>query len=136
MGRPPPNSLHRLLSSLVHRNDGHAMFEQGLRLSFEAAAGLSLVGTARSLLSAAGLTDAGDLKQRYELPTGYWLFLPLQPGLTDNTEPVLPPLHAALILGLCGVSLYAPERPVVWSEARLARQLILVRPTTFYDDHS
>jgi len=36
-------------------------------------------------------------------------------------------LTAALILGMCAPGYFSPERPVVWSEARLARKVMLLQ---------
>lgn len=88
--------------------------------------------TARRLLKEAGYSDPNDLKMDLALPQGTWFTLALPPeSATRDTKP-LEPLHTALIMGLCGVSLYSPVRPVVWSEKRLSRKLILVQPSAFY----
>ena len=137
MGPPPFNSLHQVRASLFRRDDPFTFFRTGLRVSFTAAPEMSLVSTARNLLSEAGLSDPNELKSRLGLPRGTWFFYPTCPeseGRGGVVLPPLPPLQAALILGLCGVSLYAPERPVVWSEGRLSRSLTLIQPETFYDD--
>ena len=46
------------------------------------------------------------------------------------------PLLTALVLGRCSGSLFSPNRPIIWSERRLARSIRLVRcqPDTFLDD--
>lgn len=91
--------------------------------------------TARRLLEEAGYSDPNDLKLHLALPQGTWFTIALPPeSATGKTEPLEPlePLHVALIMGLCGVSLYSPLRPVVWSETRLSRKLILIQPSAFY----
>ncbi len=43
-------------------------------------------------------------------------------------------LRSALILGLCGPSYYDPDRPVIWTAARLTRAVGLFLPRGFYED--
>ena len=52
-------------------------------------------------------------------------------GESNNTGDIL---ETALILGRCGPSFYANDRPVLWTEGRLLRAVHLYRPVSFYED--
>lgn len=136
MGPPPKNRIHTIASSLVKGKEKGSFFETGLVVSFDASSEMSRVSAARELLEQEGVSGPDELKIRYPLPEGLWIFLSCGSDWIGPAAQKLSPLHAALILGLCGVSLYSSDRPVVWSEARLARQLILIRPSTFYEDQA
>ena len=136
MGPPHFNSVHEVRSSLVFCRHKDARFQLGPRLCFAPDPQASRLATAYRLLEEAGLSNPNDLKARFSLPQGTWTLITL-PSASANPgtapEPTaLKPLHAALLLGLCGVSLYSPNRPVIWSEARLSREVFLIQPSSFY----
>lgn len=128
---------------------------RGLVLAFDLAGAPSRVERARALLAAEGLADVAAARIRFPLPDGRWLCRPFTDGnVYDNTPDeevgivggmvftddeglrptALSPLHAALLLGLCGPASFSADRPLIWSEARLARRLVLYRPDNFYED--
>ena len=155
MGPPPLNCSHSLRSSLLRADDGEPLFLAGLALGFELAGQTSRVARARALLSEAGLADVEAARRQVALPTGRWLSRPCAVGTVPETASKKPgkagrgsargaeveaggsspigPLEVALILGLCGPAFYAPDRPLIWSEARLSRRLVLYRCSEFYD---
>lgn len=155
MGPPPNNCVHRLRSSLLQTEGDARLFTQGLVLAFGLEDAPSRVERARALLRQEGFPDAAAARAHFRLPVGRWLCRPFTDGqVYDNTtdEEVgilggmvfthdegfrpteLSALHAAVILGLCGPAFYAADRPMVWSEARLGRRLVLYRATDFYDE--
>jgi len=155
MGPPPINCIHRVHSSLLKPSAGHVFFTPGLVLAFELDDTTSRVARARSLMLHEGLRDLVVARDHFRLPAGRWLCRPFLDGqVHDNTPEVetgilggfgftrddgfrpttLSPLHVALILGLCGPSFYSADRPLIWSEVRLSRRLILYSATNFYDE--
>jgi hypothetical protein len=154
MGPPPNNCVHRLRSSLLKPAEAEQFFTPGLVLTFELKEARSRVERARSLLSGEGLS-AATARSRFPLPAGRWLCRPYLDGqVHDDTPeeeigilggfaftkddgfrpPEMHPLHSALLLGFCGPSFYSADRPLIWSEARLSRRLVLYRATNFYDE--
>lgn len=155
MGPAPNNCVHRLRSSLLKPKPGRPFFTQGLVLAFDRADSPSRVDRARALLAAEGLPNVAAARTRFCVPAGRWLCRPYSDGQVYDDTPeekmgiaggmvftdddgirpsALPPLHIALILGLCGPSCYSADRPFIWSEARLARRLALYRASHFYDE--
>ncbi len=155
MGPPSYNCVHRLRSSLLKPSEGEQFFRQGLVLAFGLEEAPSRVERARSLLAREGLPDVAAARERFHLPAGRWLCRPYTDGqVYDNTTDeelgimggmvftndegfrptALTPLLCALILGLCGPSYYAADRPLIWSEARLGRRLVLYQAANFYDE--
>lgn len=155
MGPPPNNCVHRLRSTLLPPAGGSHFFERGLALSFELDGALSRVERARALLKRAGFSDALAARDHFPLPAGRWLcrsvaenqagndkaggLVGLSGGMMSSSDGRCRPatitaLHAAVLLGLCGPAFYAADRPLIWSEARLARRLVLFRPAGFNDD--
>ena len=155
MGPPPLNCSHVLRSSLLRADDGEPLFIAGLALGFELAGQTSRVARARALLREAGLADVEAARRQVALPAGRWLSRPCSDGTVPETAAKktekagrgsdrgpeveagglspIGPLEVALILGLCGPAFYAPDRPLIWSEARLSRRLVLYRCSEFYD---
>lgn len=133
-----PNMKHRLRGSLFEENLGKPLFKRGLRVSFPQASGISRVSLARVLLREIGISDPNELKQHFELPQATWLVVEDRPcsETPKQTDEPGSPLHAALILGLSGVAIYSPDRPVIWSETRLARKLVLFQTSAFYTSQS
>lgn len=147
---PPPASGANLFRPFDNRpvfehieayttDDGAApLFEIGWTLEPEGAPAQALA-RARRLLAKAGHPSFEHLLDalRDELPAGRWLCRPLpEPGTLPkrlaarHARGVRPPspVHAVLALALCGPGIYAPDRPLVASNSRLARRLQLVRP--------
>jgi hypothetical protein len=138
MGPPPNNCLHRLRGSLLEGETGTWLFARGVTVSFDSIDGASRVERARSLLAGAGLGETESLRSAYPLPAGRWLCrsltAPTEAAEGENRPEEIPPLLAALILGLCGPSYYASDRPIIWSEARLSRRLALYSPVEYYEE--
>jgi hypothetical protein len=132
--RNRPNMKHRLLGSLFGENFGEPFFSRGLRVSLPPSLETSRVSHARELLRETGFSDPNELKQHFQLPQATWLVIEDRPcgESMEHAKELLSPLHAALILGLSGVAIYSPDRPVIWSETRLARKLFLFQPSAFY----
>ena len=92
---------------------------------------------ALQLLHEAGFDSPEDAweSHRAELPSESCFVIDAverpDPGTPSGT-----PLLTALVLGRCSGSLFSPNRPIIWSERRLARSVRLVRcqPDTFLDD--
>lgn len=155
MGPPPNNCVHRLQRSLLAPREDVSFFSAGCVLAFDLAGASSRVERARALLVGEGFGDLAAARQRFPVPEGRWLCRPYLDGeVHDNTPEEeqgmvggivftrddghrpspMHPLQAALILGLCGPAYYAPDRPSVWSEARLGRRLVLYCPDGYYEE--
>jgi len=82
------------------------------------------------LLAEAGFrsTEEAWAKLRDQLPDRPALVIDVPgDGASDTAgKPDRCPLIAALVLGRCCGSHFSPERPIIWSERRLARRLRLV----------
>ncbi len=112
------------------------------QLPSAANAGGSLRAFAQGLLEAAGFAtpEAAWDAHRDALPTRCSLVVedpsPPAPPTADESTALL---RAALVLGRCCGHLFGPDRPLIWSERRLARRVRLVdlEATTFTrDDHA
>jgi hypothetical protein len=87
---------------------------------------------ARSLLADAGLHQAEELREYFLLPETPLLCREIKLG--NWSELAQAPLLHAAILGLCNYGVYSPNRPFIWTEARLARQVELFNVKSFYAD--
>ncbi len=151
MGPPPTNCIHRVRCSLLSPREETRFFSPGLPITFDLEGASSRVERARALLASEGFTNPVAAQARFPLPPGRWLCRPCPEGEFPPNPPEeisrvfrgrdfttasgqLHPLHAALILGLCGPAYYAQDRPSVWSEARLGRRLVLHRPAGYYEE--
>ncbi len=154
MGPPPNNCIHRVHCSLLAPKEDVRIFTIGLVLAFDLAGASSRVERARALLAGEGFSDLAAARGRFPVPEGRWLCRPCLDGIVHDNTPEkemgivggfvftkddghrpsgLHPLQTALILGLCGPAYYAPDRPSVWSEARLGRRLVLYRADGYYE---
>jgi hypothetical protein len=94
------------------------------------AAGKSALQHCRELLARAGLRDPEELRRMDGLPPGRLICR----EVAGEVEPVGDPLFHAAILGLCNSAFYSFERPVIWTETRLRRQVELFSVEGFYED--
>lgn len=89
---------------------------------------------AQRWLREAGFADEQEARAALELPDRPYLCHPdrdPQPLEVASLDP-LEGLRMALMLGLCTTTLYAPERPVLWTTTSLSRHLLLFDPRGFY----
>ncbi len=90
----------------------------------------SLREFAMTLLSRAGFLTPEEAWEAHasQLPAGVALVVDSPPGpeVDDAGEDPVPLLRRALVLGKCSGSLFSPDRPLIWSERRLARSVRLV----------
>jgi hypothetical protein len=61
-----------------------------------------------------------DVRGLPGLPAGRWI-VRVEPAPEEDFATEADPLLCAAILGLSSTSFFAPERPVVWTNDRLAR---------------
>jgi hypothetical protein len=105
-------------------------------------AATSLREFAMALLNRAGFLTPEEAWEahRPQLPSSIALVVDSPPGpeLDGSGEDPVPLLRTALVLGRCSGRLFSPDRPLIWSERRLARsvRLVLCDPATFarHDD--
>lgn len=93
---------------------------------------------ARELLSNSGIKETSGLASLPGLPEGRWLcriWNPVFAGSEQVDSPTFAdPLLNATILGLCNSAFYSSERPIIWTESRLLRQVELFQLSGFYED--
>lgn len=148
MGPPPKNCRHEISRSLFVMSLG--LFHEGLHVGVSRGGFSSRVERARHLLAASGQPSASALAQSLRLPAGGWHCRTLaEPGKRDEdlldgsvAATLWPGAHAptadaralaaAIILGMCAPGYFSPDRPVIWSEARLSRVVALVKPQRYY----
>ena len=104
---------------------GERRFAPGEVLAFTAPPGSTRVEHFHRLRQQAGLAKDVDLRQHFPLPVGLWLCRSLQPLEGAPQRCALEPLHAGLLLALCGPGLFSANRPFILTEARLSRELQL-----------
>ena len=77
-------------------------------------------------------TETGAWRTRLELPVERCFIRRLLPldGAVHRFD--LPPYLSALLMGLCGEGYYAPDSPLILSEARLGRHLQLHSLAGYY----
>ena len=153
MGPPPDNCQQEVSCSLLRPKNGCAYFEAGPVVWIQPPRRVEPLRYVERLLRRARLSDAEELRGKFKLPQGRWLLrelkpeeLALAPGATltrrtpflqlelDFTGAGGAVLFCALVLGLCNLAFYAPDRPVVWTNQRLSRRLQLYRSHSFYAD--
>lgn len=86
-------------------------------------------------LAECGFTSCDELRDHYRIPqtTLACRVLPKDTKLPKaKTIGKRRLLRHALILGLCGPSIYDPQRPVIWTNNRLSRAIQLYAPGRFY----
>ena len=131
---PQPNHEHLFRRSLLVTEGGPSPYEAGLFLEFSAWPDGTRVPRARKLAEEFGCPDAESLRRRFPLPEGAWVCRPVYGFEPPPVPSVLDPLHVAVLLGLCGLNFYEPNRPLIWTEARLGRVLQLHRPVPYEPD--
>jgi len=94
---------------------------------------VTLVQYAAKLLRDAGLSAPADVRGLPGLPAGRWI-VRVEPAPEEDFAAEADPLLCAAILGLSSTSFFAPERPVVWTNDRLARAITLYQLGSFYAD--
>jgi hypothetical protein len=100
-------------------------FRFGEVLAFGAPRGSTRVEHFHHLRKQAGLATEAELRRYFALPGGRWLCRSLQPLEGARWRCQLEPLHAGLLLALCGPGLFHADRPFILTEARLSRELQL-----------
>lgn len=134
MGPPPENCIHRFAHTLLGPAGDPALFETGCTVWLPAPEGKGRVDFARELLAQSGRASPADLRDLPDLPRGRWICVDLPPDQQVVDTSPADPLWCATVLGLCGPSLYAEDRTVIWTESRLSRRVTLYRPTHFHED--
>ncbi|AKC82333.1 hypothetical protein IMCC26134_05300 [Verrucomicrobia bacterium IMCC26134] len=137
---PPFNSIQYFTRSvLVSRSaselSGAALFHAGPVLAFAPDEAGFRVPRARQLIEAhlgPDVTSSDSWRSQVPLPEGRFFVRPLLPLDGASFRCDLPPYVAALLLGLCGEGYYAPDRPLILSEARLGRHLQLHSLGSYY----
>jgi hypothetical protein len=148
MGPPPKNCRHEISRSLFVMSLG--LFHEGLHVGVSRGGFSSRVERTRYLLAASGQPSASALAQSLRLPPGGWhcrtlaeprerdadmlegsIAATLWPDASALTAEARA-LTAAIILGMCAPGYFSPDRPVIWSEARLSRVVALVKPQRYY----
>ncbi len=85
-----------------------------------------------------GFAAPDDCKYRVALPSGTYFCRTVQGDEAARINPVSEQpakvLRAALILGLCNNNNYNAERPVIWTDGRLARTVELYDIGRFYEN--
>lgn len=148
MGPPPKNCRHEVSRSLFDGSLG--LFHDVLHVSLSQDGFSSRVERARHLLAASGQPSASTFARSLRLPAGgrhcRTLAEPVEHNvdiLEGSATATLWPeakkpaaetraLAAAVILGMCAPGYFSPDRPVIWSEARLSRVVALVKPQSYY----
>lgn len=125
----PPNYVHFFRRSLlmIPKAEHTTGFTAGLVLCFAPEQLIGRVNRLEFLMATAGIRSVEELRETIDLPEGRWICRPMQPLEGAPVRCTLPPLQAGLMLGLCGKGFYSPDRPLILTEARLARQLQLHR---------
>ncbi len=91
---------------------------------------MSALEYCRELLGRAGFRDLEELRKLDGLPSGRLICR----EVGGDIAPAGDPLFHAAILGLCNAAFYSLDRPVVWTETRLRRQVELFSVEGFYED--
>jgi hypothetical protein len=92
--------------------------------------GKSALKYCRELLTQSGFSDLEELHRLNGLPSGRLICREVK----EDTLPTGDPLFHAAVLGLCNAAFYSSNRPVIWTESRLCRQLELFSVEGFYED--
>lgn len=106
------------------------MFHRRFVVKLDPNPGTSVLEYARDLLGQAGFNDLEELRTLDGLPRGRLVCREFHGGCVPTGTPIF----QAAILGLCNASFYSFNRPVVWTETRLLRQVELFSVEGFYDD--
>ena len=130
MGPPPNNSRQAIHKSLLRGTSKSAPFQKRILVKLCPEAGMSALEYCRELLGRAGFRDLQELHKLDGLPFGRLVCREVEGDIAPAGDPLF---HAA-ILGLCNTAFYSFDRPVVWTETRLRRQVELFSVEGFYED--
>jgi len=135
MGGPMSRTRkERVSSTLLGRDGGPIRCPRVIRLGLDFG-GKAPVETLGRILAEEGYGSQEDLREDFPLPERRLVCRPLPGGaerLPVATGARAEVLRQALMLGLCTAQLFDPLRPVLWTEASLARGLELFDPAGFY----
>ena len=133
-GGPASRTRHETISSSVlGKGDAVIRCPRVIRLALDFG-GRSAVAAMESLLAAESYSSTEELLACCAIPKVRLICRAdarPEPLKVDEALPAAV-LEAALMLGLCTQVLYDPARPVMWTEASLARRLELFDPEGFY----
>ena len=135
MGGPMSRTRkERVSSTLLGRDGGPIRCPRVIRLGLDFD-GKAPVETLGRILAEEGYGSHEDLREDFPMPERRLVCRPLPEGaerLPVATGARAEVLRQALMLGLCTAQFFDPLRPVLWTEASLARGLELFDPTGFY----
>jgi hypothetical protein len=129
---PPPNNCRQPISRSLLRRQGKECFALRMVCGLFPPEGQSFLAYARELATQAGYANPQELATLAGLPPRRLLCqVPTKP-----IEANLPgdPLLQAAVLGLTNEAFYGPGRPLIWTESRLRRRLLLYSVEGFYED--
>ena len=132
MGPGPTNCRQGIRTSLLRDTGDSVQFRQRFVVSLSPEEGRPVLEFCRELLDRAGLRDLEELRKLEGLPHGRLICREVVGAV--KTQPQGNPLLHAAILGLCNAAFYSFDRPVVWTESRLKRQVELFAVEDFYED--
>jgi hypothetical protein len=129
----------RIRSSLLEGGDSGMEWERQAVVSLPPTRDGCPVAFSEQLLEQAGFRSPDEAAaSRADLPAGVLHCLEYTSCLHESglLQPIPDDefLRLALILGLCGKTHYDSHRPVIWTEGRLRRAVMLYQPRGFYED--
>lgn len=128
-----PNCQQVLRASLLKSRGRRGAFIPGASAVLRPPKDMSALEYAGTLLEKAGLPSPATTCDLPDLPRGRWIVRVESTPAADFAEET-DPLLCAAILGLSSATFYSPDRPVVWTQDRLARAITLHRLGNFYAD--
>ena len=132
MGR---RHVEHIRSSLLGESDGFIRCPSIVQVGIASGDSPPSVSRLLALLDCVGCRSANELRDIFEIPVLCLIARPAPDSFKPcnlDTDPPETVLRHALILGLCTAQLFDPRRPVLWTEASLARRLELYNPEGFY----
>jgi hypothetical protein len=129
---PPPNNCYQKISKSLLRGKGKTCFALRMVCGLFPPEGQSFLDYARELFAKAGHPHHEDLSALGGLPQQRLLCR----EAAEPFEASLPgdPLLHAVVLGMTNNAFYCPGRPLIWTESRLRRRLLLYSVEGFYED--
>jgi hypothetical protein len=124
----------RIVATLLGTDDGPIRCPRIVRVGLELPGG-DPVGFMSDLLAEEGYGSPEDLRDELAIPPHRLVARPSPDGagvVDPRCDARRDVLWNALVLGLCTAQLYDPARPVLWTQASLARRLELFDPAGFY----
>lgn len=128
-----PNCQQILRASLLKKRGRRGAFIPGVSVILRPPKDATILEYAGLLLKRAGLASATAVTGLPGLPRGRWI-VRQEPAPERDFAEDTDPLLCAAILGLSSPSFYSLDRPVVWTQDRLARAITLHRLGNFYAD--